>query len=772
MDLPGSPEHCNNLTVALAWAARGAAVFPCYGKKPCFGVRWKSHSTRDLDEIESFWRRFPGAAPSIVTGKSGFLVFDCDREDLGGEGGVGINDGTNWLLGAWKAAVDRGEQTGRLEDVPGCKTPSGGRHYYFKRPVGIEIGRGRLPDKADKAKGCNIDIKTDHSYVLAPGADTTGQLDGGGHYEAIGDISNAPECPEWLLWWVRVEGQQGAPKTNGAHDGAQNGAQLTDFAPASPERITSYLQAALAGIATELCSVRRGEGLNDVIFKQACKLGELVAGSDGQLTEQEAITWMTGTIDAEHQLPADDKAYGSRGTIASGIARGAHNKARGPHDDPGSEKLSINLGGQQQQKTEAPSPLPLVSFKPYVCVDPTTIPLRPWVYGKLLLRGAVTLTVAPGGTGKSSLTIVETLAQVSGKPLLNVETRGRRLQVMLWGLEDPEDETARRIEAARMHYKLPVSDIDGFLFIPDERCARLITATVERGGIRIQRPLVDAICSEITARKIDVVVIDPFVSSHEVPENDNVMQDRVIKEWVEVAKRCKCAVHLVDHTRKLGPDAEVGVESARGAKSKTDAARVVRVINRMSGAEADGVGVKNPGLYFRTFSAKMNFAPPAERSDWFELKSVSLGNDPDAVIVDGERCAEDDNVGVVVNWKYPDALDGVTGAMVDKLIPIIRKGKYRANQNSKGGWVGEAVAQIMGLDAKKDKKRINRMVQSWLASGLFTVVEARDANRNKRQFIKVTADLTEDDIVAGAGGGFGESFREEGGGEPDDDIAR
>ena len=53
-------------------------------------------------------------------------------------------------------------------------------------------------------------------------------------------------------------------------------------------------------------------------------------------------------------------------------------------------------------------------------------------------------------------------------------------------------------------------------------------------------------------RKIDVIVIDPFVSSHEVPENDNTAQDMVVKEWGRVADRGNCAVHLVDHTRKMG----------------------------------------------------------------------------------------------------------------------------------------------------------------------------------------------------------------------------
>ena len=68
----------------------------------------------------------------------------------------------------------------------------------------------------------------------------------------------------------------------------------------------------------------------------------------------------------------------------------------------------------------------------------------------------------------------------------------------------------------------------------------------------IVRPVVDALVAEIIGQKIDVIVIDPFVSCHEVPENDNTAQDMVVKEWGRVAERGNCAVHLVDHTRKMG----------------------------------------------------------------------------------------------------------------------------------------------------------------------------------------------------------------------------
>ena len=61
---------------------------------------------------------------------------------------------------------------------------------------------------------------------------------------------------------------------------------------------------------------------------------------------------------------------------------------------------------------------------------------RDWLYGDILLRKFISMTVAPGGVGKSSLVAVETLAQVTGRNLLGEDPAGP-LRVALWNLEDP-----------------------------------------------------------------------------------------------------------------------------------------------------------------------------------------------------------------------------------------------------------------------------------------------------------------------------------------------
>jgi AAA domain len=229
-----------------------------------------------------------------------------------------------------------------------------------------------------------------------------------------------------------------------------------------------------------------------------------------------------------------------------------------------------------------------ISATPYVWKDPETIPQREWLYGHRLIRKFVSATVAQGGIGKSQLEIAEMLAMVSGKGLLGVRPL-ERLRVWYWNLEDPRVETERRIQATAKHYNLKPDDLDGRLFFDCGREKALVIAETlpHSKGAVILRPVVDALITEVFARKIDVLIIDPFVSCHRVAENDNNAIDVVVKEWGRVADAANCAVELVHHIRK--GEQEVTAESARGGSAFIDAARVVRTVNRMTEDQAKKV---------------------------------------------------------------------------------------------------------------------------------------------------------------------------------------
>lgn len=190
-------------------------------------------------------------------------------------------------------------------------------------------------------------------------------------------------------------------------------------------------------------------------------------------------------------------------------------------------------------------------------------------------------------------------------------------------------------------------------------------------------------------------------------------------------------MELVHHTRKpLGAEGETTTDSSRGASSQTDGCRVVRPINRMTEKQARDLGIDNHRLYFRVIHDKANLQPPVEKSDWFKLISVDLGN--------GDFGLAGDSVGVVTKWELPDAMAGLTGADFDKVTAAIRAGKWRHHPTSKD-WVGNAVAEALDLDIddEKVKAKIKRWLAGWYAAKSLVVVDGLSDKREARKFVEV-----------------------------------
>ncbi|NRP25266.1 Regulatory protein RepA [Aliiroseovarius sp. xm-m-379] len=377
------------------------------------------------------------------------------------------------------------------------------------------------------------------------------------------------------------------------------------------------------------------------------------------------------------------------------------------------------------------SPKP-IHATPFVWRDPSTLPARQWLYGRHLIRRFVSVTVAPGGVGKSSLTIAEAVAMAAGRNLLGEWVVGP-LRVWVLNLEDPRDELERRVAATMLHHGIDAEALGGRLFVDSGRERGLCTAMPSLAGATINAPEVAAVVAEIEARGIDVLIVDPFVSSHRVNENDNGAIDLVAKEWGRVAERCNCAIELVHHTRKLGGE-EASSESSRGAVALLGAARSARVLNRMTDAQKAEAGVSaDENTYFSVDRDKANLAPPGKRL-WRRMVSIDLGNG--------------DSVGVAEAWEWPDDFDGVSVkdllAVQNAISAAWADGEPpRASNQVKNGWAGEIVAGVLGLDAKNDKARVSRLLKTWVQNGALREVQHKDAKRNKRPCLEVGEWATE-----------------------------
>ena len=362
--------------------------------------------------------------------------------------------------------------------------------------------------------------------------------------------------------------------------------------------------------------------------------------------------------------------------------------------------------------------------KPFVWRDPVTIPQRVWLYDKQLMRGTISLIVAPGGAGKSSLVVGMALSMVMAAPLLEKWVPNKRQNVWLWQLEDSTDELARSIQAAVNHYGLSELQLSTGLFVNSALDGTgLCLATQTRDGAKILEPIAEAISEQIKANNIDVLIIDPFVSSHQASENDNGAIDAIAKRWARIAAETNCAILLVHHSRKNN-GMDVDADSARGASALVNAARNVLTLNPMTENEATRLGIKKEERfrYFRTYNAKANRAPPASASDWYRLESVPLGNG--------------DDVGVVVAWEAQTLDRHVSDELVAKAQTIIAKGNYRKDSQSPH-WVGLKIARLLELDPKTHRSYINNLIDDWIDNGWLVAELAKDEQRKNKTFVRI-----------------------------------
>ncbi len=240
-------------------------------------------------------------------------------------------------------------------------------------------------------------------------------------------------------------------------------------------------------------------------FNDIPRLVESAEGRFGPIEQPE--------VDLSEQLrKAADEAEAAKSENEKDAAEDTADDAGAGH----SSSAGAAGGTSSSGPGAAPGPNPQpggLHATPYAWTEPQKIPRRDWLYGRLLIRKFVTATIAPGGLGKSSLVAVEALAQVTGKDLLEIKPSGE-LRVWLINLEDPAEETTRKIQAAARHYGLTSEDIGDRLYADSGRDQEFVIAKLgQHGAPELVVPVLKAIVAEIIRREIDVLVIDPFVSS-------------------------------------------------------------------------------------------------------------------------------------------------------------------------------------------------------------------------------------------------------------------
>jgi hypothetical protein len=270
-------------------------------------------------------------------------------------------------------------------------------------------------------------------------------------------------------------------------------------------------------------------------------------------------------------------------------------------------------------------------------------PTREWILGSRYIAKFVTLTIAPGGVGKSTLTMQEAVAVALKNDEIVGATVHRQGNVWIYNAEDPIDELYRRLRGIVQGFKLDPQALVGKLFVNSGRQRRLIVAKRIDGAV-VMTPDIDACIAEIQKNKISLWVVDPFVRVHSISENANEEIDAVMDAFGKICDATGCAISLVHHARKISPlDAEAAgnPDIARGASSLVAASRMTYTLTGMTGAEAARLNIPEDGRrwFVRLDDAKTNMSAPSENVTWFKKRSVPIGN--------GKRVGDGDEVGVL-----------------------------------------------------------------------------------------------------------------------------
>jgi hypothetical protein len=161
------PTRKSTVHVARYSAGRGLFVFPIppFQKSPPLFKDYARKASRNPTRIEAWHRANFGGNWGIAPGLSGLLIVDEDNKPT--------KDGANSL-----AMLEL--MYGKLPETFTVRTPSGGRHLYF---------RGRHVFKLGFRPGLDSP-----QYVLAPGC----TLADGGRYQIINNVPIA-DAPAWLI---------------------------------------------------------------------------------------------------------------------------------------------------------------------------------------------------------------------------------------------------------------------------------------------------------------------------------------------------------------------------------------------------------------------------------------------------------------------------------------------------------------------------------------------------------------------------------------------
>jgi hypothetical protein len=375
----------------------------------------------------------------------------------------------------------------------------------------------------------------------------------------------------------------------------------------------------------------------------------------------------------------------------------------------------------------------VIDYPPYIPPDPAKIPKREWLYGRYYIRGVVSATLGRPGRLKSTVSMTDAVSMTVGLDLLNDKEPidGGPLRVAYINGEENQDELDRRCAAICQRYEIKPDAYQGRLWLISTRDKPLRLAVSGKGGVGvIAEDVVRDLETWCDTNKVDVLMFDPIVSFHRVRENDPGDMDTLYKEgFGRIAGKTR-AVDLVIHPRKPSPgEVNTTMDDLRGTGAQEGALRAARILNFMTTAEAEQLGIEEEHrrLHVRIEGGKNNPGPIA-KATWVKIETQNLPNG--------------DTVAVATPWNPPNPFDDVTTSQMQRCRNVAQGGAFRADSQAKE-WFGYEVAKVLGIDLtrhnRSDKReglaKVKQVIKRWLKNKVLDIEEREDSSRRMRSYI-------------------------------------
>lgn len=194
-----------------------------------------------------------------------------------------------------------------------------------------------------------------------------------------------------------------------------------------------------------------------------------------------------------------------------------------------------------------------------------------------LPSGKVAILSAPGGTGKSFLTLELALAVASGEPVISGIAPSAAGPTRYISFEEDEVDIQNRLVA--LFQTFPGINPPVETFFPSALEGENLPLII--GGEKNEEAVeyLEGICEGMR-----LVILDPLSRLHESDENSNSEMKKLMQVLIFTAKKTRCAIVVAHHTSKSAVLNGHGSlqQSARGASCIADDPRLVCTLSRRS----------------------------------------------------------------------------------------------------------------------------------------------------------------------------------------------